>query len=210
MRLILARHGETDWNVNEVFRGKLDVELNETGREQARLMADYLAESRISAVLSSPLKRARETAQAVATCQGIEVTVAPELVDMDFGDWQDLSIKTVQDKYPEFFSRWLEQPNHLKVPGGESLLDVRERALGLISRITAQNKGDALLVSHRVVSKVLICALLGLNDSHFWNIKLDICGITTFSVENRRFVLSGHNDTSFLRPHQQKSPLADF
>jgi len=209
MKLIIARHGETDWNVNEVFRGRLDIELNETGHKQARLMADYLAGTRLSAVYSSPLKRALETAQAVAGRQGIEVTASPELTDMDFGEWQGLSIKTVRDEYPEFFARWLEEPHHLKVPGGESLLDVRERSLLLVNRVAEQAAGDVLLVSHRVVGKILTCALLGLDDSHFWNVKLDTCGLTTFELEDERLVLTGHNDTSFLRP-MQKAPLADF
>lgn len=209
MKLILARHGETDWNVAEVFRGRLDIELNETGRKQAKLMADYLAGTKFSAVFSSPLKRALETARAVAARQDIEVTVAPELMDMDFGDWQGLTVNTVREKHPGFFSRWLEQPHCLKVPGGESLSNVRERALNLISRITARNESDILLVSHRVVGKVLICALLSLDDSHFWNIKLDTCGLTNFSLEDGRFVLTGHNDTSFLKP-LQKAPLSDF
>lgn len=209
MKLILARHGETDWNVAEVFRGRLDIELNETGRKQARLMADYLAESKIGAVFSSPLKRALETAQIVAARPGLKVTPAPELVDMDFGDWQGLSIKTVRDRYPELFARWLESPHHVKVPGGESLLDVRERSLSLVSRETARGEGDVLMVSHRVVGKVLICALLGLDDSHFWNIRLDTCGLSVFELESGRFVLTGHNDTSFLRP-LRKTPLADF
>lgn len=209
MKLIIARHGETDWNVNEVFRGRLDIELNETGRQQAELMAGYLSGTKLSAVYSSPLKRALETARSVAARQGLEAITAPELIDMDFGDWQGLAISTVRDKYPGFFDRWLEQPHHLKVPGGESLLDVRERALALVNRVTSQDNGDVLLVSHRVVGKVLICALLGLDDSHFWNIKLDTCGLTTFDFENGRFIITGHNDTSFLRP-LQKAPLADF
>ncbi|MFH0941773.1 MAG: histidine phosphatase family protein [Chloroflexota bacterium] len=209
MKLILARHGETDGNVAEVFRGRLDIELNETGRKQARLMADSLAESKISAVFSSPLKRALETAQIVAARLGLKVSPAPELVDMDFGDWQGLSIKTVRDEYPELFARWLENPHHVKAPGGESLLDVRERTLSLVSRVTARGEGDTLMVSHRVVNKVLICALLGLDDSHFWNIKLDTCGLSVFEIENGRFVLTGHNDTSFLKS-LRKAPLADF
>lgn len=209
MKLIIARHGETDWNVKEVFRGRLDIELNETGRRQAELMAGYLAGTKLSAIFSSPLKRASETASFVTARQGVEVITTPELVDMDFGEWQGLPIQTVREKHPDFFARWLKQPHHLKVPDGESLLEVRERVLSLVSRITAGNKGNTLLVSHRVVGKVLICALLGLDDRHFWNIKLDTCGLTTFELEGGRFILAGHNDTSFLKP-LQAAPPADF
>ena len=70
-------------------------------------------------------------------------------------------------------------------------------------------EGTVVLVSHRVVNKVLICALLGLDNSHFWNIRQDTCGITTFTYENERFILAKHNDTSFLKP-LQKARLGDF
>lgn len=209
MKLILVRHGETDWNVAEIFRGRLDVELNETGRRQAELLAEYLAGLKIKAVLSSPLKRALKTAEIIAAHHNLKITTAPELVDFDFGDWQGLSLETVRDKYPELYAGWLKSPHRVKIPGGESLRDVRDRVLGLVSRVTASGAGDTVMVSHRVVNKVLIVALLGLEESYFWNIRLDTAGLTVFDFEDGRFVLSRHNDTSFLKP-LQKEPLSDF
>jgi broad specificity phosphatase PhoE len=81
--------------------------------------------------------------------------------------------------------------------------------LGLINQVIIKHEGTVALVSHRVVGKVLICALLGLDNSHFWNIRLDTCGITTFLYEKNRFTLAQHNDTSFLRP-LGKAALGDF
>jgi probable phosphoglycerate mutase len=95
------------------------------------------------------------------------------------------------------------------MPEGESLTDVRERALGVVNEVVAKHEGTIVLVSHRVVNKVLICALLGLDNSHFWNIKQDVGGITTFSYENERFILTKHNDTSYLTP-VKKAPPGDF
>ncbi len=207
--IILARHGETEWNVEEVFRGKIDIELSQTGIRQAGLLAEYLSKSRIDAIYSSPLKRALRTAETIASYHQLKVEIAPGLIDLDFGKWQGLHHQEVKAKYPELYDEWANHPERVTLPGGESLDDVRERAIGVVNEVVARYEGTVILVSHRVVNKVLICALLGLDNSHFWNIKQDTCGITTFTYENGRFILSGHNDTSFLKP-LRKPPLRDF
>ncbi len=207
--IILARHGETEWNVAEVFRGRVDVELNETGIKQAELLAEYLSDVKIEAIHSSPLKRALRTAKMIANYHQLEVEIAPGLIDLDFGKWQGLPNQEVKDKYGELYAEWINSPDKVKIPAGESLNDVRKRAIGVVDEIIARYEGTVVLVSHRVVNKVLICALLGLDNSHFWNIKQDTCGITTFTYENERFILAKHNDTSFLKP-LKKVPLSDF
>jgi broad specificity phosphatase PhoE len=207
--LILARHGETAWNVEEVFRGRIDVELNETGQRQAELLAEYLSEQKIEAVYSSPLKRAARTAEAVARRHKLRVEIANGLTDCDFGQWQGLHLKEVRDKYSQLYQQWAESPQLVKLPGGESLDEVRERALAVVNGVTAKHRGRVVLVSHRVVNKVLICSLLGLDNSHFWNIRQDVCGTTFFSYENGRLVLTRHNDTSYLKP-LKRAELGDF
>ena len=207
--IILARHGETDWNVEEVFRGRIDVELNETGIKQAGLLAEYLKGLSIAAVYSSPLKRALKTAEMIAGYHDLNVETAPGLIDFDFGKWQGLSHREVKDSYKELYAEWIRNPHQVEMPGGESLDDVRIRAVGVVDEVIAKYEGIVVLVSHRVVNKVLICALLGLDNSHFWNIRQDTCGITVFTCENGQFVLIRHNDTSYLKP-VQKAPASDF
>ncbi len=207
--IMLVRHGETAWKVEEIFRGRIDVELSETGLRQAELLAGYLRDSKIEAVYSSPLKRAQRTAQTIGDSHGLEVIVTPRLLDLDFSEWQGLSVRGVREKYPELYEEWLSNPHKLRIPAGESLDEVRERAELVIDEVIASRRSVVVLVSHRVVNKVLICALLGLDNSHFWNIRQDTCGITTFNYREGRFTLIGHNDTSFLRPLAE-SPLADF
>ncbi len=207
--IMLVRHGETAWNVEEIFRGRIDVELSETGLRQAELLAGYLRDSKIEAVYSSPLKRAQRTAQTVGDSHGLEVIVTPRLLDLDFSEWQGLSVTEVRKKYPELYEEWLSNPHKFRIPAGESLDEVRERAELVIDEVIASRRSVVVLVSHRVVNKVLICALLGLDNSHFWNIRQDTCGITTFNYREGRFILARHNDTSFLRPLAE-SPLADF
>jgi probable phosphoglycerate mutase len=205
--IILARHGETKWNVEEVFRGRTDVELNQTGIKQAELLAKYLSKHKIDAIYSSPLKRAVKTAEIIAGYHELKIKVAPGLIDFDCGDWHGLLRQEVQDKYKELYDLWVNHPDKVKIPGGESLNDVGERAISVLDDVIAKHGGTVILVAHRVVNKVLICALLGLDNSHFWNIRQDICGITTFVYENGQFILTEHNNTSFLTRH---APRSDF
>ena len=207
--ILLARHGETEWNVGEIFRGRIDIELNETGLKQAELAAEYLGEVKIEAVYSSPLKRALRTAQMIANYHQLDVEITPGLTDLNYGKWQGLPHPEIKDKYKELYSEWVSHPDKVKMPAGESLDNVRERALGVVDEVIARYEGTVIMVSHRVVNKVLICALLGLDNSHFWNIRQDTCGITTFSYGNKRFILTRHNDTSFLKPIP-KAALSDF
>ncbi|MGD9117750.1 MAG: histidine phosphatase family protein [Dehalococcoidia bacterium] len=209
LEIILARHGETEWNVEEVFRGRIDIELNETGRRQAELLAEHLAELKIEAVYSSPLKRALDTAEAIARRHKLKVEANPGLTDCDFGQWQGLPLKEVREKYSELYRQWAESPHRVKIPGGESLDEVRKRALKIVNEILAKHRERVVLVSHRVVNKVLISALLGLDNSHFWKIRQDVGATTTFSHRDGRFVLLKHNDTSYLSP-LPKAQRRDF
>ena len=210
MKIILVRHGETEWNVAEIFRGRIDIELNGTGIKQAELLAEYLTNLKIDAIYSSPLKRALRTAELIAGYQALKVNIARGLIDFDFGEWQGLSHQEVKDRYAELYKEWLSRPDQVRIPDGETLEDVRQRAMAVVDDAVGRyGSGRVVLVSHRVVSKVLVCALLGLDNSRFWNVKLDTGGITRFSYEDGRYILTGHNDTSFLKSIQ-KAPLADF
>jgi len=208
-KLMLIRHGDTDWNVEEIFRGRADIALNETGIKQAELLARHLADEKIVAIYSSPLKRALKTAEIIALSHHIDAITAAELIDFNYGEWQGLSHDTVKDKCKTLYEKWLTKPHLVRMPKGESLDDVRERATSLMDRIITKHEGTVALVSHRVVGKVLICALLGLDSSHFWNIRLDTCGITTFVYQDKSFILEKHNDTSFLKSIDRPA-LNDF
>ncbi len=207
--IIIARHGQTEWNVGEVFRGRIDIGLDETGVKQAGLLAGYLSGMEIEAIYSSPLKRASETAEAIAHHHNLKVEIAAALIDFNFGKWQGLQHEEVKEKYEEIYAEWNTNPHRITMPDGESLDDVRKRVLGVVDEVTARHQGTVLLVAHRVVNKVLICALLGLDNSHFWDIRQDTCGITTFVYENGRLILTEHNNTSYLRSIQ-KTGLGDF
>ncbi len=208
-RIILARHGETEWNAGEVFRGRRDVGLNEVGIEQAELLGDYLADVTIEAVYSSPLMRALDTAQRIASRHKLDVRAAEGLVDFDFGAWEGLTHPEVKDTCGALYETWLKEPHLVQMPSGERLDDVRQRARGVLDGVLSERGGTVVLVSHRVVGKVLICAMLGLDNSRFWDIRLDLGAITVFDHEDGRSILIKHNDTCHLR-NMQRAPLSDF
>ena len=207
--LILARHGETEWNVEKIFRGRADVALDKVGIAQAELLGRYLTNWKLEAIYSSPLKRALDTATILARYQRMDVQIAEGLIDFDYGKWQSLPEREVKQLYPDLLSQWHNNPHKVRVPGGESLKDVGSRAAAVVDDSLSKYEGSVALVSHRVVLKVLICYLLGLDNSHFWNISQDVCGITIFDYVGGRFVLTRHNDTSHLRVLQNPA-LDDF
>jgi broad specificity phosphatase PhoE len=207
--IILARHGETVWNVEKIYRGRSDVVLDELGIKQAERLGEYLSNYVLEAIYSSPLKRALDTANIIARYQKIDVQIAEGLVDFDYGDWQRLPEREVKSLYPVLLNEWHNNPHKVRVPGGESLEDVRKRAVDVINDVLSNHHESVVLVSHRVVNKVLICSLLGLDNSHFWNIKQDVGGITAFNYIDGRFVLTKHNDTSHLK-ELKGAVLEDF
>ena len=97
----------------------------------------------------------------------------------------------------------MDEPERVRMLAGESLGIVRERAMVVVDDAVEQYKGSVVLVSHRVVNKGLICALLGLDNYHFWNIKHDTCGFTNFTYGRGLVILARHNDTSYLKTIRQ-------
>jgi probable phosphoglycerate mutase len=201
LEIILVRHGETAFNAAETFRGRADVPLNETGLKQAQLLGEYLAAEKINIVYSGPLQRAVKTAEAIAAPQQLKVHIVENLSDIDCGEWQGLTLKEVKEKFDDVYQDWLDTPEQVRLPGGESLADVRNRALPFVQdAVTRCREGKIVLVSHRAVNKVLICALLGLDNDMFWSFKLDTGAVTRLSFDGKNTVLVSHNDTSYLKP----------
>lgn len=196
----LIRHGQTAWNVEEVFRGRADVPLDEQGRRQAHAVAQALTNDAVSAVYSSPLQRAALTAQPIASAHGVETQIEERLTDLHFGEWEGKPLTEVRATWPDVFARWERDPGSVTFPGGESLPVVRRRALAAIEDIAARHVGKAVAaVSHRVVTKVLLCAVLGLDDSHFWQIRQDTACINRIERLPDTWVVTSMNDVCHLR-----------
>ena len=198
-RLILVRHGETDWNRVERFRGRIDIELNETGHRQAQAVASRVGAWKPDAIYSSPLKRALQTAQPLAEACGLELRPLEGIVDIEYGACAGLSPEEFFTRYPDLHRTWLEAPHLVQFPEGESLEQVRTRASIAVEEVCAAHaKETVVLVSHVVVNRALICAVLGLDNSSFWKIAQDNGAISILNAQDDEYRLVLFNDTCHL------------
>lgn len=199
-RIILVRHGQTEWNRVERFRGRMDVALNETGLAQAEALAERLSTEPISAIYTSPLSRAMQTAQPTAQRLGLLVLPLEGLIDIDYGQWGGLSPAEANALYPDIYYLWRTRPQLVDIPGGENLAKVRARAISSVKEVAARHEGQTiLLVAHQVVNKVLVCAMLGLDNSHFWRIQQDNGCLNIFEYSDGDFLTICINDTCHLK-----------
>lgn len=205
-RIILVRHGQTAWNKQDMIRGQADVPLDETGLAQAAATAARIAaEWKPAALYSSPLRRAVQTAQPIAEELGLDVRTVADLTDMDFGQWQGLSYTEVRQRWPEMAQAWTTVPHTVSFPNGESLARVRQRSMSAVHEIIAQHPDqDVVIIGHTVLNRVLLCAMLGLDDSHHWRIGQDTCAVNLVEWRDELFFINSLNDTCHLRPVEQR------
>jgi len=200
-RIVLVRHGQTEWNRVEHFRGHADVPLNEIGLAQAKAMARRVADEwRPVAIYSSPLARAVKTAEAVAWHFGLSAQVHPGLIDIDYGQWQGLTPDEAKERWPEVVDAWYNAPHTARIPGGETLDELRARAERMVNELATRHQGQTIvLVSHTVINRVILLAVLGLGNDHFWRLRQDTCAINTFEAEGGFFTIGSLNETYHLR-----------
>jgi broad specificity phosphatase PhoE len=209
-KVYVVRHGQTAWNVGEIFRGRADIPLDETGKQEVHLAGEALKDETIHAVYSSPLSRSMETAENIAKFHKISVTPFDPIIDISYGEWEGLENQAVKEKYPELHALWHREPHKVKFPGGESLDEVRSRTMkGLEDLLVRHKNENFVLVAHRVPNKVICCALLGLDNSHFWRIQQDTASTNLFIYKDGQWIIALLNDTSYLKS-MGKPSLSDF
>lgn len=160
IRIILVRHGETEWNKLCRFQGRSDIPLNTVGITQAKSLAEVLKEKDINAIYVSPLMRALETAEHIAMHHPATPLIQEQgFIEMDLGDFEGMWAQQWVAEQHEFRKVWEETPSGLSMPGGESLRDVQERAVDALERIcTSYESGTTLLIcSHNFVIGSLLC-----------------------------------------------------
>lgn len=163
--ILLARHGETDANAAGRFQGRQDVPLNATGQAQAVALARTLAASGVGAIRSSPLSRARQTADVVASALGVAVTEDERLAEGDTGAWSGLAHADVLAADPEAFARFRALDPSFAPPGGETFAAVEARVLAAVRDAEALG-GTVLLVAHTNTLRVLLRAVRGEAPPH--------------------------------------------
>lgn len=199
--ILLTRHGQTEYNREERFRGRLDLPLNATGERQAQALAERLATFPVAAIYSGPLERARRTAEICARRLGLAYQVLPGLLDVDYGEWQGLSPEEVARRYPHEHRLWLQTPAEASFPGGESLTAMQARAVAALHEVIARHPGDTVvLVAHMAVNKALLSAILGPGLSHYWALRQDTCCLNIIRcLGPQRYEIVTLNDTCHMR-----------
>ncbi len=170
-KLILVRHGETDWNRVDRIQGGLDIPLNAEGVRQAERLAVELSGMKIAAIYSSPLKRAWQTAQAIAGKQCLKVKKVSALSEISQGKWQGLLVSEAKRRYRRLYPRWLSEPLTVRPPEGESLEEVSRRAEKACRRIINHHPQETVcLVTHKVTAALIKCRYLNLDRHRLWKL----------------------------------------
>ena len=184
-RLILVRHGETDWNKAGRFQGQIDIPLNDNGRRQAAAARDFLKDIPIDRAWSSTLSRPTETAQIILEEHpDVALTQIDGLVEIGHGLWEGKLESEIRDDWSELLDTWKRAPETVQMPEGETIQDVWARSVRSWGEIAEQLKAEetVLVVAHDAVNKTILCDLLGLTPADIWAVKQGNGGVTVVDI----------------------------
>ncbi|HWQ74525.1 MAG TPA: alpha-ribazole phosphatase [Syntrophomonas sp.] len=186
MKVLLLRHGQTEWNVQHKYQGQTDIELNENGREQAAKVGRYLRENEnIEAIYCSDLSRSRETAELIGHELQLPIRIDKRLRERGFGHWEGMTYEEVCRLYPQEAESWQKDSMIGKVPGGESVVEILDRSLPLLDELAQKHRGTVLVVSHGGLIKTVLNHLHG-NDE--WDIYLLPSSISSLEWDGTKYV----------------------
>ena len=180
MQIVLVRHGATDWNLEHRCQGSSDRDLSDVGRRQAEQLGDRLRQETIHGVYASDLRRARRTAEFISGHHKLPVIIEESIRELDHGHLEGLTFNEIKQNYGDFLTRWRSEPAELRVPGGERLADVAERAwLGLNQIVAHHDAADTIVVvSHNFPIVGIVCRITGTHLNQYRNFHLDPCGMS--------------------------------
>jgi broad specificity phosphatase PhoE len=195
----LLRHGQTPMSVQKRYAGRTDAPLTEVGVQQAAAAAKRLASADLGVIVTSPLLRTVQTAQAVAAVTGAAVVMDDGFRETDFGAWEGLTFAEVRERWPAEISAWLADPE-VAPPGGESFTDVSARVTAALDRVLAARAGQTvLIVSHVTPIKMLVTAALLAPPAALYRMHLDVAALCEIDwYADGPAVLRSFNDTSHL------------
>jgi alpha-ribazole phosphatase len=199
-KVFLIRHGEVQWNLENAYVGSTDIPLNDTGRKQAQMLAEFLKKEQISAIYASDLSRARETAEILAQKFDLAVHPVSELREVDYGEWEGVNETDIPKRDPEIFLQWKANPADVCIPDGESFAAVRYRSFPAFCRIAESHIDENIaVVAHKSVNRVILCCLLGMDVNRYRQIgQENACLNIIESRKNGRYVVAAVNDRCHL------------
>lgn len=201
-RLLLVRHGETNWNRESRFQGQIDIPLNNNGRTQAKAAKSFLTNFKINRAFSSSMSRSRQTAESILECHpDIDLELKEGLIEIGHGLWEGKLESEIKAEWPDLLKTWQIEPEKVQMPEGESICEVWSRSIKCWEEICSNlnPKETALVVAHDAVNKTILCHLLGLSPADIWMVKqgngcVNVIDISTDS--NQPDVLTSLNLTS--------------
>ncbi len=198
--ILLIRHGRTAWNREERLRGQVDLPLDAVGHQQAQAVSWRVASHwKPAAIFASSLQRTLQTAAPIAQACGLQTVVHDGLLDIDYGDCAGLSREELEAQYPDQAAAWRQAPHTVHFPDGESLADIRGRAEETVVEVVGKHPDDVVvLVTHVAVCRLLLCSVLGLDSSHFWQFEPANASLSIFDLSPQANVLVSLNDTCHL------------
>jgi probable phosphoglycerate mutase len=204
IELYLIRHGECAGNRDDLFRGRFDFPLNETGIQQAEALRAELSTIQFKRVYTSPLLRCTQTAEILSENR-VDVTLCENLTNITLGDWENTPKAEIRKRHPQLWRLWVTEPEKLQFPGMETLQQVRNRSFAAVTDIVeSEQTGTIAIVTHRAVLKPLFAALLGIPEPYFWKIHVDNASYSIAEYTSRRgftFTLINQNKhlTEYVR-----------
>lgn len=202
-RLIVIRHGETEWNREKRMQGTTDTQLSDVGLSQAQALGRRLAARPFRALYSSDLSRARDTARAIAEHTGIEIVADPRLQERRFGIFEGLVAAEIVSRYPEEHARFSSRDPDYEVPGGESARSFTRRCLGCLAEIADRHRGgEVVVVTHGLVLDALYRAANGLDHGAPRPLPLINASINLFGYAAGAWRIELWGDVSHLAEHE--------
>ncbi len=207
MQLILVRHGESVWNEEGKVQGTSNPDLSKRGIKQAEMLAAKLNQKHtINAVYSSPLARAHSTAKIITRTHNLPINICHDLREIQLGEWEGKHFSQLQQEYPEMLKLWYSEPLSVSVPGGETVIEFRDRVVAAMDKIVQRHEKDEkgekgekiMVVAHGGVISIYIAHLLEMNLNRIWFVALKNASVSILDCWGDRACLTLFNDTCHL------------
>ncbi len=199
MRLILVRHGQTEWNSGGRYQGQSNVALSDTGRKQARFLAERFPVKQLDAIYTSDLDRAKETAECVGERLGVPVYPEEAFRELSFGDWEGLTYQQISSRWPEEANKLFTAPDELVIPHGETFQELQKRALDKIHLLYKKHIDQTVAVfAHGAINKTILAGLMHIPLHYLWSLRQDNTAVNILRLDDGYVMVELINSTSHL------------
>ena len=198
-RIILVRHGQTEWNKAYRFQGRTNVQLTDEGKRQAHSLSERLRSWPPDVIYSSPLDRAKYTAEAIASPFNMTPIILPELEEINFGTWEGQSFDALKSECSEEYSRWRDDPFFNPPKGAETWPELEARLKRAVDIMLSSPYKRIVAVSHGGIMRALYAVIMGLDPHHTWYMDVSNCSMSGIDITGGRRYLSFMNDNLHIK-----------